>query len=153
MRTTAMQRLDEAGIAYVVRRHSRPVFTVEEAAAERGVSAGQIVKVVLVRKSDRTLAAALLPGDRKLSLKKLSAALGDKRICMAPPALIEQTTGMTVGAISAAGLPAGMPIYVDEGVARQAQVAISSGDPEAGLLLASSDLLKLVGGVRGDFAA
>jgi len=153
MYTAVMRALDAAGIPYEVRPHSRSVFTVEEAAQERGVSAGQIVKVMLVRKSDHTLVAALIPGDCRLSLKKLSLAIGDRRMTLATHAEIEAATGFTVGAISPIGLPAAMPIYADRHILLNETVAISSGSPDAGLLLKSVQLLTHVGGTMGDFAA
>jgi len=149
--TSVTRILDAAGIAYSLRMHSTSVYTVEDAARERGVRPDQIVKVMVVRRSDHTLIAVLVPGDCRLSLKKLSAALGEKRLTLATPQEIEAATGYTIGAISPVGLPASMPLYVDIGIARNPEVAISAGRHDAGLSLKADDLLRLVGGLAGDY--
>jgi Cys-tRNA(Pro) deacylase len=139
--------LDAAGVAYEVRTHSRDVFTVQEAAYER-----QIVKVIVVRRPSGELLAVLVPGDRKLSLNKLRHVLGVSRLRLASPEEIEASTGATVGAISPVGLHQVLQMYVDQHIAEEKDVAISSGDPGAGLLLAARDLLDLVGGIAGNFS-
>lgn len=144
MDTPVTRILDAVGVPYQLHIHSRDVFTVEEAAAERGVRPDQIVKVMLVRRSDHTLLAVLVPGHRRLSLKKLSQAIGDKRLTLATPTEIQAATGYTIGAISPLGLPAGVPIYADAGIAANPIIAISAGRHDAGLTLASAALLAIL---------
>ena len=151
LETPVTRILDRTGIPYTLHLHSASVYTVEDAARERGVRPDQIVKVMVVRRSDHTLVAVLLPGDRRLSLKKLSAALGDRRLTLATPQEIEAATGYSIGAISPLGLPPAMPIYADVGIARNTIVAISSGSHDAGVSLRADDLLRLVGGIAGDY--
>ena len=151
MYTSVMEILDEAGISYEVRPHSKSVYTVEEAARERGVRTEQIVKVMVAKRKDGAFLAALIPGHRRLDLKKLRRELGDKKIRLAPPAEIEQLTGLQVGAISPLGIHSQMAMYIDRGVLDEEMVAISCGSPDAGLLLSSEALVKLLGGRLGDF--
>ena len=150
IQTRVTELLDEAGIPYEVRLHSRPVFTVDEAAEERGVHPRQIVKVMVVRPEKGGLVAVLIPGDRRLDLKKLRKSLDVKRIRLATSEEILSATGNPVGAISPIGLDE-MALFVDRRIAEEQQVAMSSSTPDAGILLASADLIELVGGEMGDF--
>lgn len=153
MRDTWVTRtLDAAGVPYELRPHSKCVYTTEEAAHERGVRVEQIVKVMIARTSTDELVAVLIPGDKRLDLDKLRGVLRDKKAGLASQDEIERVTGFTIGAISPVGINRFMPVYMDRGVLREEMVAISSGSPDAGLLLRSADLLRLVGGALGDFA-
>ena len=151
METPVTQALDAAGVLYELRPHSKAVFTVEEAAHERRVRVAQIVKVMIVRLEGSRLVAALVPGDCRLNLKKLAAAAGVRRLTLATGDDIERELGLTVGAISPVGIHARMDVYVDEGIRREEIVAISSGRPDAGVVLGSADLLRIVTGRQGDF--
>ena len=151
METEVTRALDAAGVPYAVRRHSRSVFTTEEAAQERGVRVEQICKVMIVRRPDRRLTVILIPGDRRLSLRKVRAALGERRLSMAPAEEIEARLSVRVGAISPVGLHAQLELLVDVDIEREEWVSISSGSPDAGVVLRSADLLAFLGGRRGAF--
>lgn len=150
--TPVTQALDAAGVSYSVRPHSCAVFTTEEAARERGVRVGQIVKVMIAQKGDGALLAVLIPGDRRLDLGKLRAALADSRIRLADKAHIQSAAGLTVGAISPVELMGKMPLYIDRRVLEEEEISISAGVPEAGLVLPSGDLVRFLAGTLGDFA-
>lgn len=153
MYTSVMKILDEADIPYQVLPHSRSVFTVEEAARERGVRPAQIVKVMIVKTSGGSLAAILLPGNKRLDLRRARCELKDKKLRLAPPAEIERETGFPVGAISPVGIHSQMPLYVDRGLLNEEWVAMSSGSPDAGVVLESERLVELIGGRLGDFTS
>lgn len=140
------------GAAYKVLLHRRAVYTVEDAAQERGVRANQVVKVMIVRGAAGFL-AVLLPGDQRLSLGKLAKVVGETGLKLVSRTQIADVTGFSVGAVSPIGLStAGLSVYVDQRLADQEMVTISSGEPEAGLALRAADLLAVVGGVLGDFS-
>jgi Cys-tRNA(Pro) deacylase len=151
METAVTRALDAASIPYELRPHSKPVFTVEEAARERGVRVAQIVKVMIVRLEESRLVAALIPGDCRLNLKKLAAAAGVRRLTLAPGVDIERELGLTVGAISPMGIDAHTDVYIDATIRQEEIVAVSSGRPDAGVVLLSADLLRVVNGQQGDF--
>lgn len=150
--TPVTEALEAAGIAYTLRPHSRPVFTTEEAAQERGVRVSQIVKVMLAADGQGRLIAVLIPGHRRLDLKRLRQFLSDPSVRLLPAEQIAERTGLTVGAISPVGIHRWAQVLVDEGILEEEFVAISAGMPEAGLLLRSQDLLRVVPGTLGRFA-
>lgn len=152
IQTPVTQALETAGIPYAVRPHSRPVFTTEEAAKERGVRLAQIVKVMIAADGQGRLIAVLIPGHRRLDLRRLRQALDDPAVRLLPVEQIAERTGLTVGAISPVGIDRWAHVLIDEGILQEEYVAISAGVPEAGLLLRSQDLLRAVSGILGQYS-
>lgn len=138
--------LREKGIPYLVRPHSKGVYTVEEAAKERNIRPEQIVKTLIITHSGQQFFAVLLTGDKQLSWKKIKTAVG-KGVRMASPEEIKDQTGYIVGAIAPVGLrELGFDILVDQSVLKQTYIDISSGRPEAGIEVRCEDLLSLIDG-------
>jgi Cys-tRNA(Pro)/Cys-tRNA(Cys) deacylase len=151
VKTHAIRALDELGIPYQVLMHAHKARNVEEAAAERGVLAHQLVKTLLVRRPDKRHAIALVRGDQRLSLKKLARVLDVKALEMAPEADVPRITGYQIGAMAPLGLRRGdVPIFVDHHILEQSRVSISAGRHDAGLELATEDLIRAVGGQVAD---
>jgi Ala-tRNA(Pro) deacylase len=151
IRTHASRALDEMGIPYQVLRHDHKAKNVEEAAAERGVPVQQIVKTLLVRRPDRRHLIALVRGDQRLSLKKLARLTKVKTLEMAPEADVSRITGYQIGAVAPVGLRRGdLSIFVDHHILEQPRVSISAGRHDAGLELATEDLIRAVGGQVAD---
>jgi Ala-tRNA(Pro) deacylase len=145
--THAIRVLDELHIPYQVLLHTHKAMDVEEAAAARGVPVRQIVKTLLVRQPDGRHVIALVRGDRRLSLKKLARLVGVKGLEMAPPADVPRITGYQIGAVAPVGLRrTDVPIYVDQTILEEPRVSISAGRHDAGLELATADLVRAVSG-------
>jgi prolyl-tRNA editing enzyme YbaK/EbsC (Cys-tRNA(Pro) deacylase) len=134
--------------------HTEPVFTVETAAAQRGVVLEEMVKSILLRDKNRRYVMACLRGPDRLDPQAVRAYLpaGWKRLTFANAAEIEAVTGSVQGAVAPLCLPADVPIIFDEAIATYAKVNISSGDPLAGLELATEDLVRLSGARYGQIA-
>jgi Cys-tRNA(Pro)/Cys-tRNA(Cys) deacylase len=151
IRTHAVRTLDELGITYQVLMHDHKARNVEEAAAERGVPIQQIVKTLLVRRPNGRHLVALVRGDQRLSLKKLARLVGDKALEMAPPEDVPRITGYQIGAVAPLGLRrTDLPIYLDHHILEEPQVSISAGRHDAGLELATEDLIRAVHGQVAD---
>lgn len=151
IRTHAIRALDEKGIPYRLLAHAHKARNVEEAVAERGVSVHQVVKSLLVRRPDRRHVLALIRGDQRLSLKKLARIVGVKSLEMAPEADVPRITGYQIGAVAPIGLRrSDVPIYVDEHILEEPRVSISAGRHDAGLELATEDLIRAVDGRVAD---
>jgi Cys-tRNA(Pro) deacylase len=151
IRTHAIRELDELGIPYEVIEQAHKATNVEEAAEERGVPVAQVVKTLLVRRPNRRHVIALVRGDQRLSLKKLARIVGDKSLDMAPANDVPRITGYRVGAVAPLGLRRkDVPIYVDHHILEQLRVSISAGRHDAGLELASEDLIRAVDGRVAD---
>jgi prolyl-tRNA editing enzyme YbaK/EbsC (Cys-tRNA(Pro) deacylase) len=151
-RITAL--LDSQHIRYRVLPHTEPVFTVEAAAAQRGVVKEAMVKSILLRDRAGRLVLGCVTGDAQINPKAVRARLPEtwKRLSFATAEEIQAVTGCVPGAVAPLGLPAGVPVFFDEAVARCSIVSISSGDPIAGLELDSQDLLRLSGATLAPIA-
>ncbi|MGD8624700.1 MAG: YbaK/EbsC family protein [Anaerolineae bacterium] len=151
IRTHAVRALDEMGIAYEVLLQDHKAANVEEAADERGVPTRQIVKTLLVRRPNRRHLIALVRGDQRLSLKKLARIVGVKTLEMAPEKDVPRITGYRVGAVAPLGLRRrDVPIYIDRHILKEPRVSISAGRHDAGLELATGDLVRAVKGQVDD---
>ena len=138
--------LDDQKIFYRVKYHSKPVFTSEEAAIERGVRLSQIVKTMLLADGNDIL-VAVLPSHKRLDVKKLKKLSGHKNLQFMDKESIERTTGLIVGAVAPIGSGVeGIPLFVDPSVFDEEFLDISSGDPNAGLELHRDDLRFLLSG-------
>jgi prolyl-tRNA editing enzyme YbaK/EbsC (Cys-tRNA(Pro) deacylase) len=66
---------------------------------------------------------------------------------MAPAADVPRITGYQVGAVAPVGLRRmDVPIYVDEYILKEPRVSISAGRHDAGLELATTDLIHVTKG-------
>jgi Cys-tRNA(Pro) deacylase len=136
--------LDEHKIAYRVKYHSKPVFTSEDAAVERGVRLSQIVKTMLLADGDDILVAAL-PSHKRLDVKKLKKVSGHKNLQFMDKASMEGKKGLIVGAVAPIGRALeGIPLFIDPSVFDEELLDISSGDPNAGLELHRDALKELL---------
>jgi len=151
-RTRVADILDAEGIAYRWLHHTEPVFTVEAAAQQRGVTPEEMVKSILLCDRSGRFVMACVPGAARVEPRAVQAALGEgwRRLHFADADEILAVTGCVQGAVSPIGLPAAVPVIFDAAIARLACCNISSGDPQAGLELAAADLIRVA---RGRVAA
>lgn len=147
LRTKITDLLDQHNIAYRLLPHAEPVFTVEAAAAQRGVVKEEMVKSILLKDRAGKYAMACVPGPAKLDPQAVRAALGDewKRMSFATAEEITGVTGYVQGAVAPLCLPTDVPVVADEFFGTLQRCNISTGDPMAGLELDAQDLLRLAG--------
>lgn len=153
IRTLPMELLEQKGIPYEIHQHEEDQYTAEGVARDLGVPVAQVVKAMLARCDESWYVLVVIPGDERLSLEKVRAAVGAGRVNLASKQEVERITGYTVGAVSVIGLrQGGILPFVDERVLGLEQVIISSGRPEAGLALSPDDVMSALQGAQvGDF--
>lgn len=142
--------LDAHNVPFTLLPHTEPVFTVEAAATQRGVVKEEMVKSILLReKNGQRYVMGCVTGDVRLDPKAVRAYLPPaedwKRLTFATAEEIRQVTGYVQGAVAPLCLPDNVPVIFDVAIAQCQKVNISSGDPLAGLELATQDLIKLAG--------
>ena len=152
-KTMPMRALEEKGVAYEVHQHQHKQLTAEGVAEDLGVAVAQVLKAMIIQRSDRQFALVAIPGDRRLSLKKVGAALDDKNVALAQERDVQRVTGFQVGAVSVLGFRRGdVPAYVDQHILELEQVIISAGRPDAGLSLPPNALIEALDNAElGDF--
>ncbi|MEW5961377.1 MAG: YbaK/EbsC family protein [Chloroflexota bacterium] len=150
LKTKIIDLLEAQRIAYRLLPHTEPVFTVEAAAAQRGVVKEEMVKSILLReKKGQRYVLACVTGPARLDPQAVRACLPAaddwKRLTFATAEEIEAVTGYVQGAVAPLCLPHNVPVIFDNAIARCHKVNISSGDPLAGLELNPQDLIRLAG--------
>ena len=150
METLATQFLDSESIDYQIKPHRKEVFTCEEAARERGVRLSQIVKCMVGLDSEGNIHVMLIPGDKRLKLKRVRKVANGAKIDLVSPEALADEFRITVGAISPIQFVGKARFYMDNSLDREKLVDISSGRPDAGIELASEDLGKILAAVRCD---
>lgn len=158
-KTMPMRNLDEKGIPYEVRQGSSRQFTAEGVAEDLGVPVAQVVKAMLVQLSQvpggghSPFVLFVVPGDQRLSLKKVAGALKDKNVQLASERDVQRITGFQVGSVSVLGFRRDdVPGYVDQSIQVLEQVIISAGRPDVGLALTPADMVRAIKDCRtGDY--
>ena len=146
--------LTQQGIPHETFRHLKPVHSLEQAAAERGQTAAQVVRSLLFRLGEEEWAMVLVAGPEQVSWKRLRQYLGQSRLTMADRDDVLAVTGYPIGAVGPFGLRTPMRILVDRSVAEQRQISLGSGTRGTAIIMATVDLLQLLDAAEiGDFRA
>ncbi len=149
----AARMLDELGLPYRIFEHQKPPESFEEAARQRGQTAGQIVRSIVFRLAEGQFVMVLMAGPGQVAWKRLRTALGVARISMASETEVLAATGFVHGAVTPLGLPRPMRILADEFVFVQTEISIGSGVRGVAIILKPTDLLSALGKLEiGKFA-
>ncbi|MGV8852347.1 MAG: aminoacyl-tRNA deacylase [Rhodoglobus sp.] len=104
-----------------------PATSLEHAAELLGITPAEIVKSLVVKRSDGSYLFALVPGDRQISWPKLRAIVGVNKLRMPEASLALEATGFARGTITPLGSSTAWPVYADERIAGK-RVSMGSGD-------------------------
>jgi Cys-tRNA(Pro) deacylase len=143
--------LDEANIPYTLHMHDQPIRSLEQAALERGLRPGQIVRSLVFRSEDGSFLIVLAPGPGKVSWPKLRRHLGVSRLTTASADEVLQVTGYPPGAVSPLGLRGPVRLLADQRLKEEEIVSIGAGIRDAGVVLRTEDLLRLIRPEMGDY--
>lgn len=140
-----MKILDGRKIPYEVHRYSETERDSSRVAQDLGAPSGQVCKTLVAVRSKGKPLLVMIPGNRKLDLKKLARAVGDKKIKLAGHHQAEALTGLKVGGISAlALLNRGFEIYLDRSTMQYQQVYVSAGRRGLNIKLPVAELARIV---------
>ena len=135
--------LDENRVKYVTVRHSI-AYTAQETAESAHVSGKDFAKTVMVRLDD-AMAMAVLRGDDKLDVDLLRAAAGARDARIADEAEFQGLfPGVDVGAMPPFGNLWGLPVFADEALAGDHDIAFNAGSHSELVRLAWADFERLV---------
>jgi Cys-tRNA(Pro)/Cys-tRNA(Cys) deacylase len=138
----ASTALSSLGIPHTVFRHTGPVDSLDQAAAERGQRPGQVIRSILFRLGEDQYLMALVAGPSQISWKTLRKHLGQSRLTMASEDEVLAVTGYRIGAVSPFGLPRPLKVLVDPGVLAEETVSLGSGARGVAIVMKSSDLIR-----------
>ena len=136
--------LDANAVKYVVISHSK-AFTAQGIAAVSHISGKEVAKTVIV-KLDGALAMAVLPASYQVDLSALRRATGVQEAALATEREFKQHfPDCETGAMPPFGNLYGIPVYVDETLSEDQEIAFNAGSHYELIKMAYLDFERLVG--------
>jgi Ala-tRNA(Pro) deacylase len=143
--------LTENNVDYSISIH-RPAFTARETAHRDHVPVRQMAKTV-VFVGDGGYGMAVLPANRHIDAELLRHAIGISDLRLASEAeLTKLFPDVEVGAMPPFANLYGIPVYVDEHLASQHEIAFNAGSHSEAIHMKTHDLLKLSDAIVVGFA-
>jgi len=135
--------LDGQQVKYVAISHS-VAYTAQGIAALTHTPSNELAKTVIV-KMDDGLAMAVLPASRQIDVARLQAATGAKTLSLArEKEFKDRFPGCEIGAMPPFGNLYGMPVFVDESLTKDKEIAFNAGSHRELMRLAYEDFASLV---------
>ena len=137
------QFLDSSAVKYVIVKHS-PAYTAQELAALAHVPGNEWAKTVMV-KLDGKMAMAVVPASSRVVFDLLKEASAASTAELATEQEFKDTCpGCELGAMPPFGNLFGLDVYVDQGLAEDAEIAFNAGSHTEMVRLAFADYSRLV---------
>ena len=135
--------LDYHQIKYVVISHSL-AYTAQGVAALTHISGKEVAKTVIV-KIDGTLVMAVVPASCHVDLRLLKAAAGANTVAVAAEEEFkDRFPDCETGAMPPLGNLYGMPVFADESLTHDEEIAFNAGSHRELIRMAWEDLERLV---------
>jgi Cys-tRNA(Pro)/Cys-tRNA(Cys) deacylase len=133
----------------VTRIDHGPVRSLAEAAVARGVEPADVVKTIVVRRSDDDYLFVLVPGDRSISWPKLRRELGVSRMSLPDADEAKAATGFARGTITPFGSTRSWPVVADRRLAGR-RVTLGGGAHGVAMAVDADAALTALGAVVAD---
>jgi len=133
-------------VEFVERSNAR---SLEEAASILGILPGDIVKSLVVKRSDDTFLFALVPGDRQIAWSKLRAIVGVNKLQLPSADVALANTGYERGTITPLGSTTAWPVFADERIVGK-RVSLGAGEHGLSVFVAADDLITAYGATVAD---
>lgn len=135
-------------VEFVERMQAR---SLEEAASILGITPADIVKSLVVKRSDGTFLFALIPGDRQIAWPKLRALVGVNKLQLPSPEAALEATGYERGTITPLGSTTAWPVYADSGMVGR-RVSMGAGEHGYSLFVQADELIAALGATVADIS-
>lgn len=122
-----------------------------EAAELLGISPVDIVKTLVVKRSDDTFLFALIPGDRAIAWPKLRQLVGVNKLKLPDADVALAATGYERGTIVPLGSTTAWPVFADESI-RGRRIALGAGAHGFSLFADADDLLQALDATVADIS-
>jgi Ala-tRNA(Pro) deacylase len=146
-----LEYLDSRGVNYAISVHE-PAYTAQETAWQDHTPMRQVAKTV-VFVANGAYAMALLPATMHVDAEMLRVALGTPELRLAGESeLAKLFPDVEVGAMPPFANLYGIPVYIDEHLASQHEIAFQAGSHTEAIHMKIHDLIKLSDGMVTRFA-
>lgn len=138
-----IQLLDRNSISYRLLMLPKAAYTVDDVVRLAGVNVEEICKTMLIVSKDSTQSfIVVVPGNRKVNMKKLERIVG-KKLRFARLNEIKETTGYELGALPPYCHKKRLATFVDADLMKQSRINFGTGIHNLGVEIRSQDLRKL----------
>lgn len=145
-KVNSMRLLDKRGIPYETHTFSPEIHSAAGVAEATGLPIAQVYKTVVLTRPSGAAILAVVPGDAQVDIRKVAAALGEKKVSVASQRDAEAITGLQVGGISAlALLHKRLDVCLDKSALNHEQILVSAGRRGINLRLSPHDFIRVVG--------
>jgi Cys-tRNA(Pro)/Cys-tRNA(Cys) deacylase len=146
MSTRAIQFLKQKKIPFEIITYHHEEKGAAFAAGATGFALEKTVKTLVVALDTGTYVFALMPGNRKLDLKKTARVFGAKRAAMADVATAQRVTGYLVGGISPFGAARRLAVVIEKRVLDCDEIMINAGQRGRMLKMNPRDMVDILQG-------
>jgi len=133
-------------VEFVERTNAR---SLEEAASILGITPSDIVKSLVVKRSDDTFLFALVPGDRQIAWPKLRAVVGVNKLQLPTAEVALENTGYERGTITPLGSTTAWPVFADSRIVGK-RVSLGAGEHGLSLFVDADALIEALGATVAD---
>lgn len=147
--TPATLALENAGIAFTLHEYDYDPNAARigmQAAEALGIEPQRLLKTLMARAGHEVI-CVLVPSDREVNLKKLSAAAGAKSAAMLSAPDAERVTGYHVGGISPFGQKKCVRVFVEQSALAFPRIVCNGGRRGLQVELAPNDLVRVLSAV------
>ena len=148
VKLNSIRLLEKRKIPFTVHQFPDTIHDAEKVAEAVGKPAEMVYKTLVVLKNTPRSKPMLvmIAAPRRLNLKKVAKAIGEKKVRMASYAEAEKLTGLKVGGIGAlALLNRGFDVFIDTAAQSSETVLVSAGKRGVNLELPVESLVSLTG--------
>ena len=125
--------------------------TAKDAADSLNTEVGSIIKSLFLR-TQKSFLLCLVAGDKRCSLNKIKKLLNEKDVSMANADQVKEITGFTIGGVSPVGHINKIDIFIDESLARFANLFAAAGHPYSIFKINFDNLCKITNGSVKDIS-
>ena len=125
--------------------------SLEEAAMIMGITPSEVVKSLVVKRSDDTFLFALVPGDRQIAWSKLRAVVGVNKLQLPSAEVALEMTGYERGTITPLGSTTAWPVFADERIVGK-RVALGAGEHGLSAFVNADELIAGLGATVADIS-
>jgi Ala-tRNA(Pro) deacylase len=142
MRITAVsEQLEKRGVAFEATSHTETYTSVDEARA-LGIAVDEVVKALMLNAASG-YRLAVVPASRRLDMKLVQEAVGDKHARLATEQELERDfPGFELGALPPLGSLLSVPTHVDPEVMEHETIVFAAGSRTESVKVRTDDLFR-----------